>query len=167
MCEWWEIQTEFERHTPASWQIREKPNRILTFMGASQTQCGGKSYSTLPSKSSTLALPFKTLKPHHIAPACRGWFDESPHSNPIPTYHCTELENVLLNSEIKSTVACVLWERQFWMETDMGVSVAGSKVSYKYKYKYYKVNWQPGSLQYLPRVAQMSAVKFSLVHSFT
>ena len=67
---------------------------------------------------------------------CREWFDESLPSNPIPSYNCTELENVLLNSEIKSTVASVLWERQFWMETNMGVRLAGSKVSYKYKYKY-------------------------------
>ena len=83
-CEWWEIQTEFERcHTGASsWQIRGKANRNPTVMGASQTQWG-KSHSTLPPKpffSPALILPFKILKTHHIF-LLHGMVEKSPSYN--------------------------------------------------------------------------------------
>ena len=57
------MQTESERHTDASWQIRQRPNRNLTVMGASQTPWWCLSKTKIPFYPSLKTLPLNSHPP--------------------------------------------------------------------------------------------------------
>ena len=57
------MQTESERHTDASWQIRQRPNRNLTVMGASQTPWWCLWKTKIPFYPSLKTLPLNSRPP--------------------------------------------------------------------------------------------------------